>query len=267
MDNPLSLKEIQAKELEILVKFDEICSNNNLSYSLAWGAMIGAVRHRGFIPWDDDIDVIMPRKDLIKFKNIFLGMNNSNLTLLDNHSEGYYYPFPKLCDNRTVAKMADNKTVHGIWMDIFPVDNLPESKLEMKILHFGAIICKALIISFTTDFKHAGKNRKNTLKKFLNFVGSVIGKRRVAVFLDKWVQHYDNRDGSRISAISWQTSFKGNLNSNVFNNMIRVPFEGKRFPIINDYKKFMTEIYGDYMQLPPKEKRQTHHLEAYNKVD
>nr|MCR5207201.1 LicD family protein [Eubacterium sp.] len=118
----LSLEEVKKTELEILIRFDEICKNNNIEYSLAYGTMLGAVRHNGFIPWDDDIDVFVKRSDYEKL--LGLRYDDGRFEIKSHrYSNNYYYPFAKMIDKNTdldVSWRLDKDM--GVFIDIFPLD-------------------------------------------------------------------------------------------------------------------------------------------------
>ena len=125
------LKKVQKEELDILVFFDAFCRQHNLRYSLAYGSLLGAVRHKGFIPWDDDIDVIMPREDYELLIRLFDDKTN-RFFLQSHYSEAhYYYPFAKIRKNGTVFRekfLEDKQINHGFYIDVFPADKVRDKK-------------------------------------------------------------------------------------------------------------------------------------------
>lgn len=261
----LNSKEIQNIELEILKAFDLLCKKYNLYYSLAYGTMIGAVRHSGFIPWDDDVDVMMPRTDYDKLIEIVRNDEEirKKYVLLHDGQKGYHYPFYKLCDARTVAKADDNITKHGIWIDIFPVDSVYADEERTKKLHKQFRLMKNTVLSYTTDFHAKHKNWKFIPKSFLSVVAHIYG-------IDKLVNKIEQkarikRSDNKVAVLTWQSSTAGNMEKNDFYNSVLMSFEDAQFPIIKGYDAYLRGIYGDYMKIPPEKDRKTHMLKAYYK--
>lgn len=259
----LSSKEIQDIELEILMAFDWLCKKYNLYYSLAYGTMIGAVRHSGFIPWDDDVDVMMPRIDYDKLIDIVRNDKEirKKYVLLHNAQKGYHYPFYKLCDARTVAKADDNITKHGVWIDIFPVDSVYEDEKHTKRLHKQFRLMKNTVLSYTTDFHAKHKNWKFIPKFFLSIVAHVYGIDRLVAKIEKKARV--ERSKNKMSVLTWQSSTAGNMDD--FYHSVMMSFEGTQFPVIKEYDAYLRGIYGDYMKIPPEKDRKTHMLRVYYK--
>ena len=128
MEENLKLEEMKKVEIEILKKIDEVCSENNIVYSLAGGSAIGAVRHKGFIPWDDDIDIMMLREDYDKLQNVMNDKDYKGIKLLSiNNDENFPYPYMKAVSLNTTGKEIgiDKIKDYGVFIDIFPVDKVP----------------------------------------------------------------------------------------------------------------------------------------------
>ena len=128
--------EIKSIELEILKEFNAFCQKNNLRYNLAGGTLLGAIRHKGFIPWDDDIDVCMPRPDFCRLISEYKG-EDSKLKLVYRGIDGYDAPFAKIIRTDTFVKnrFSSRETDKHLWIDIFPVDGLPENIEEVKKIY------------------------------------------------------------------------------------------------------------------------------------
>ena len=262
----LSAKEVKKIALNILVKFAEYCEKNNLTYVLAGGTLLGAIRHKGFIPWDDDIDVMMPRDDFEKFnrlvKNAKLG---DNIGVLQQDSSNYYYPFTKLYDDRTIAKMDDNNSVHGVWIDIFPADNIPADVSQTKKLFRKSRFWRATIISMNTDLKNSRGYIKNIAKVALKVLSNMVGKKRVLKLATANAMTKSNENSEFIGGVLWGYGVKEKLKKEEFINTTSVVFEGYEFKAPVGWDKYLTGLYGNYMELPPVDKRQTHHITAYYK--
>lgn len=262
----LDSKEIQEIEFKILKMFDMLCKKYNLYYSLAYGTIIGAIRHKGFIPWDDDVDVMMPRSDYDKLIEIVKNEKDGiskNYVLLHDGLEGYFYPFYKICDARTIAKAEDNVTKHGIWIDVFPVDSIFDDEKKTKNLHKQFRFMKNTVLSYTTDFSAKHKNWKFIPKFFLSVVAHIWGIDNLVATIER--QAKIERSKNRVSVLTWQSSLEGNMNKEDFYNSILVDFGDSKFPVISSYDSYLKGIYGEYMKIPPENQRKTHMLKAYYK--
>ena len=193
MKNKISREECRKIQMNILLVLDDICKRNDLNYYLGYGSMLGAVRHKGYIPWDDDIDICLFREDYDKLIKILKEQQEINwLDIVDSSVGEYYYPFAKATDNRTIAKMEDNITPHGIWVDIFPIDNVPNSKYRSKIYIYNCYLLRAMTIAMTTDFSEVKNVKKLKYKKFLNCIANIIGKNRICKYYEKKCKKYIN---------------------------------------------------------------------------
>ena len=134
----LSLREIQLAELEVLLRFDEICKNNNYKYFLSCGTLLGAIRHKGFIPWDDDVDVMMPREDFQKFCAWIIANPQKDLEFCSRaNTPNYVYGIPRLSDKRYryISNKTNMKNIEiGAFIDIYPIDSFGSSLEYAKVL-------------------------------------------------------------------------------------------------------------------------------------
>ena len=263
----LTIEEVKQTELDILNAINQICSDNKIEFYLCGGTMLGAIRHKGFIPWDDDIDIFLERKEYEKLIAIIKEKKEySWLEILDDTNDNYYYPFAKAVDNRTIAKMDDNKTEHGIWVDIFPIDNLPDnSKKRIKLIK-KCYFYRALIISMTTDFNMNKKDNKIFIKKFLNLYTSIVGKNRVYNRYKKIINKSLNYNDSKYVACLCPTYGINEIfeREKLFEKE-KYLFEGQYYNGTKNYDMYLKSFYGDYMTLPPENKRYMHEITAWRK--
>src|SRR5690554_3002324 len=151
----INLNKLQEIELEVLEYFNELCITNDLSFSLGYGTLLGAVRHQGFIPWDDDIDVIMPRPDFEKLLELLKYERLSpefSYGFLDNSN--YVYPYLKIYYKNSVVverKLETKFTQTPIWIDVFPIDGIPKNKIKAKLYFSLSILIRNLL--YTTIVK------------------------------------------------------------------------------------------------------------------
>ena len=262
----LTLDEIKDVELDLLVKFDMFCKKNNLRYSLTYGTLLGAIRHKDFIPWDDDVDVMMPRED---YQRLFVLLEqgekiDDDISFLTSKSEGYYYHFNKIYNNKTIAKMDNNSTVHGIWLDIFPLDNTPSSKILAKCFHVKARLLRNMIIAATTDFTDRN-NKRYRIKRVLCGISKIIGIQRISDYLNKYVQRYNKKNTKLVSIVHGQYSIDADKERRLYFETEKRIFRGKFFNVSIGWDAILTGMYGNYMVIPDRDKQITHFLKAYYK--
>ena len=263
----MTLKEIRECSLDILIFIDKVCKEQNLKYYLAAGTLLGAIRHKGFIPWDDDIDIMMPREDYEKLIQIF--PKNTKYDFLTFHNTpNIPYAFGKIIDSRTIKNepLRRKYQVIGVDIDVFPIDNYPDNLEEAKVWcnKIKKVQHKiASIISECTKRNHIVHTFIISLyfsfNYFLDFIG-ITSVRKCILKLDSLANKYNNISTNYcgIAAIAAYGIKKRNRKI-IFSESIEADFEGHKFPIPIGYDEYLTDYYGDYMKLPPIEKRKTHH--------
>ena len=254
----MTFEEVKKVELEILSKVADFCEKNNLRYFLAYGTLIGAVRHGGFIPWDDDIDIWMPRKDYNLFLKDFNREDNRYLAV-SPYDDIACHSMTKVIDTKTVKMETGIKYKNGnlgVDVDIFPIDGEPQSdkdfskwykKLYRQYQNYYYLIC---------DPK-AGKR---------NFVFSLLvrlsGKKKSDFIKKAEVLHemYPYEKSRFVGAVeTMHNSPKNRFKKEWFEESITINFENCRFKIPICYDEILKQMYGDYMTLPPEDKQVTHH--------
>lgn len=257
-------KKIQQYELEILLEFDRVAKKNNLKYMLVGGTLLGAIRHKGFIPWDDDIDIGMPRKDYELFKKIWKKEINTKKFFfqdMDNtNNYGMIFGKLKMKDTLLVEKTNNiKKEEQAFWIDIFPFDkvttDLKKAKKELikgymyKIIYY--LKCGNTLIEHTFFRKLAA-----VLLKFLSLF---ISKSRCKKQLNTLYHKYDYLDNYNLISYGGTYIFKEIVDIDYYQDLIEGEFENKKFYIPKKYDKYLKNLYGDYMKLPPKDKQFSHH--------
>lgn len=264
----LTLHDIQFQSLEILKKVHDFCLTNGIRYSLAYGTLIGAIRHKGFIPWDDDIDIIMPRPDYDRFCSTF---QVEGLSLLSEKNSDYYLNYCRVFDtvhtgSTTLLPIAKDYT-GGVWIDVFPADGVSDDKEEfvhnvnvikknwMLQLRYRYSLATLRDIARTCSFKDflillaiklSGQGRKQ-----LDRNNDIIRRNAVRLTFGStshWSQLAVLDDGARNYQLLED-----------FEETIDAPFEGHTFKIMKGYDRVLRNIYGDYFQLPPENQRQPKH--------
>ena len=268
--NTNSLKEMSEEEsrqiqMNILVEISHICKRNNIKYSLAYGSLLGAVRHKGFIPWDDDIDIVIIRDDYEKLLDAVKNNHDCEwLKIIDgSNSDNYYYPFAKAVDDRTIAIQDDNKTEQSIWVDIFPLDYVPEDKRECDSFLKKNLLLRNLIIAMTTNFSNPFHVEKFVVKFIMNLFAIVVGKKRIYTYTEKLNKKYYVNKSNYVACLSSAYIKKERMQKKLMEDVEEIPFENKFFLATKEWDFYLRNFYGDYMQLPPLKKRKTHHIKAF----
>lgn len=265
----LSLKEIQTAELEILTEFDRAARKYGLKYTLCAGTLIGAVRHQGFIPWDDDIDVMMPRPDYEKL--IRLNRKKKlwdDRLLLKSFEDGTLdSPYAKLFDTDISIREEnyDQKDVRNLWIDIFPMDGLPDDEKKIKRHYrYALTLCKINVASVVKNGYGSSKAVIVIKDILLKPLAKLVGRRRIAKLQRKLALKYSYSHAPKCGMVTWAYDGPGQaMPREEFEKMIEMPFEGRSFSVTSLWDENLTGIFGDYMTLPPEEERITHDLEAY----
>ena len=253
------MEEYKSVVLEVLVSIDRICRENGLTYMLMYGTLIGAVRHSGFIPWDDDIDIAMPREDYYKLADIIAKQETGlNFLTIDNCPDTIY-PYGKICDTRTVIKEKNFKQVsgYGAFVDVFPLDYMPDDQAEREKYCRD---CRKLIIWIThssrTGYEHSG-NLKTDLSRALAFcAGKAMNTQRLIRKLDDKLKRFDQEHGkTAYMGIPWGYYADKLYPASLLEELTELEFEGHHFFAPKEYDKVLRMRYGDYMKLPPENER------------
>lgn len=260
----LNLKEIKNVELNILLNFDQFCKNNSLRYYLSGGTLLGAIRHKGFIPWDDDIDVCMPRPDYEKFVRLF--KNDNNLELITNKLDNFSLPFAKIVDRNTFIenKYSNDEHQNALWIDIFPVDGLPDEIKEVEKIYKECNFYRT-ILGLNSARLGVGKTVfRRYIKYILKPFAKLYGKKRCVNNIELLAFKNLYTESKYVGAVTWGLYGIGErMLKSEFEKVVEVEFEGYKFPTFSCWDSYLNGLYNDYMSLPPLEKRKTHDMIAY----
>ncbi|MBE6732995.1 MAG: LicD family protein [Ruminococcaceae bacterium] len=253
-------QKLKSVELEILKYFIDICEKENIQYFLIGGTALGAVRHKGFIPWDDDIDVGMPRADYEKFISV-AQKYLPEYYFLQNFYTDQNYPnnFSKIRDSRTAFIETSCRNIdmnHGVYIDIFPLDGYPATKLPSKIFDFKKkLINSRISMVFET---YQAKSLKSKIALFLLKI--VYPNYRTAVrSRETLYKKYNYSDSRYVVNHGGAWGRKEIVLKSYFGNGALGEFENLKVIIPENYDQYLKNVYGDYMTLPPKENRKGHH--------
>lgn len=252
----LTLIDIKENTCKILRHFAQFCQTNNIRFYLSNGTLLGAIKYNGFIPWDDDIDVFIPRCDYDRFIETY--QDNHCYKLFSRERDPKYrYTFAKLCDMDTlkVETDIDNGVQLGIGIDVFPLDScsehilLPRVQKKIKRYQVGCILSK-----FTSS------NGKPLYKRFIILCCRVIGYDFFHRGLEKVINNEIALGNQFSGCLMWPIYGKREIiPSHVFSDIIEVDFEGAKYPAPIGYDLYLRSLYGDYKKDPPLEKQKTHH--------
>ena len=266
----VDIEKLHGVLFEMLEEVDRICSKNGIKYSLFAGSALGAVRHGGFIPWDDDLDIVMLRPDYEKFLKL-TGYNpikpNLETRLYDFCTNKNIYPFAKVIDNKTVVyeKGKSKKNISGIWIDIFPLDGFPENVNKAKKLFNKYLTLRNFQDLATTKPFYANQNLFKKIIKTL-FVAPIVrlyDVKKICRKMDLLAQSYSYEDSNLVSDVTWGDNIESYIKKSELEPAITVEFEKHLFKAPCGWNEYLTRLYGDYMQLPPENERITHGFVAY----
>lgn len=264
----MELAEIQRCELDMLKHFIKVCDRYHLRYYLAGGTLLGAIRHKGFIPWDDDIDVLMPRSDYDKLQKLAPEINTERFFLASNELGNLNYPFSKLFDKETLIQKTYDKDEYEqhLWIDIFPLDGLPSDKQKItKIYKKSLYYRKQLNIQRSQDGEAKSRFKKILKPIIKRVLLSCVGITRAVEKIDCLAKEQDFEKCEKIGGIVWGYGPQECMTKAEYLPVVKVQFEDLEVNAPGCWKKYLTALYGDYMQLPPPEKRVTHDMNAWIK--
>ena len=252
------INELRALQMRILDYVHHYCMDHGLRYFLSCGTLIGAVRHGGYIPWDDDIDIYMPRADYDELLQSFQDETGRYRILAPGITHPYYYTFAKVVDTRT--RMVERETQGyeiGVYMDIFPVDYVTDHLQErervfrLKRLLFKIRRCKI-----------SHQNPLHSRLAYWCYRCLPVTVKQLDRLIDR-VIHVGEPTHTVCNMTEAGPGIKGCLPAEDVVSMVDIGFEGRTYKTMVGYRDYLSRTYGDYMQLPPEDQRVTHQFEAY----
>lgn len=256
----LTSTEIQGYCLKLLEYFDLYAKTHNITYYMAGGTLLGAVRHQGFIPWDDDVDLMVPRKDYELLIQSFDGNGRYEVISCETNDR-YCTPFARIWDKETrLAWHITSEVEIGVFIDIFPIDGFPPNELISKMYVHYLKLCRTKCNSAArTNFRPGEKY--TALKRPLKYVW-----RKSANYYAKKLNNIAMRyrfEDSKYVGVTTTTAHiyrERNVKDEIFGETIYLPFEHLSLPAPSGYDMYLRHLYGDYMQLPQEEQRVTEHM-------
>lgn len=263
--NDLQLAKLHKVQLEIAMEVKKICEKHKIKYFLIAGTLLGAVRHKGFIPWDDDLDIGMLRKDYKRFLKIAIKDLNEKYYLETwERSSGYGLPFAKIRKNGTKYIEKNSKGVNchpGIFIDIFPFDHVPDNRMQ-RFMHenslklYQYIILELCNYNLSFDFKGIEGLSYRLLKKSVKGLNIEKMKEKYEAISQK----YNKNQTEHVVATGGSYGYKKETIKFAWVSQLdELEFEGQLFKVPKGYKEYLTYFYDDFMTAPPKSKRYNRH--------
>ena len=258
----LNLEQLKKVEFNILLEIDRFCREHGIRYSLAGGTLLGAVRHKGFIPWDDDIDICMTRDQYDRFISLFSQETGRYRVITYKNNPQYKYLFAKVVDTHTKLVEDHNFPVDGmgVFVDIFPIDVLGDTREEaaqiLKKVKLKRFLCVA------ASWKHFYINHNRSVFRQLPRLAFFLISRGINVSkMNAWIDAQFPFDESKAywGCVCGSYEEREIMEREVFTHYMELEFEGHQFMVFQEYDTYLRCLYHDYMKLPPKEKQIAHH--------
>lgn len=253
--NEINLEELKALQLKMLLHVDSFCKKNNIKYTLTYGTLLGAVRHKGYIPWDDDIDIAMPRSDYNRFISLYNGSHPDYKVISHINCTNYGLPFAKVHNSKTIMhEYMYKQDCFGVYIDLFPIDGIRSLKQIDIVLKWKKYLnAKKAVL---------GRNRSVT-KNCIIALGKIAlcftSVKRIVKKIVNVSAQFSFEECEKCCVLYSSNAYREIIQKSIFDEMIEVEFEGYKFPVPKDYKRYLTSLFGNYMELPPIEERISHH--------
>lgn len=266
---PIPTQELRKIQIDILNHFVAFCNKNKLKYWIDYGTLLGAIRHKGYIPWDDDIDVSMLREDYDKLIHLYDNTNEARYKFLCPENDKLYsYPFGKVVDTNTILyEMGQNGIKLGVYIDVFVFDDAPKDNKDLKRMfkirdYYGYL--RRLQLS-TADAPFSFKRAIVLMEKKLL---KVVPRHYFNAKIARNARKYKGIGSGKVCDFSCPYPYSYSnwiVEKSIFQDFCEVEFEGKQYKAPKEYHKWLSIQYGDYMKIPPEGERIHHDIKAYYK--
>ncbi|MBQ3366839.1 MAG: LicD family protein [Acidaminococcaceae bacterium] len=260
----LSLDEIHDSLREMLQKINSVCDKHGIIYFLSGGTAIGAIREKGFIPWDDDLDIMLPRRHYEKLITILEQEKGGFFKVYSLRDHSWNRPYSCLVDERTIGKHELVDYSHlGVTLDIFPMDGLPSSPSRARN-YYRLLRLKYALYYSALKVSYGPQEKLIFLKKLIAVVTKKIGAHPICMHIDNTAKKcsYDKSEYVGCSVLIHFME-KERFKKEWFEKQLFVPFEGEKYPVMNGYDEYLTTLYGNYMKRPEQEGNPDHHTKYY----
>jgi len=257
----IGLEELKHIQLDILTVIDGFCRNNDIKYSLGCGSMLGAARHKGYIPWDDDIDIYLLRDEYEKLIKTFPDkFENVKLASLQR-DEKWDRAYSKAYDCRTEMQDAGNKYRIGVGIDVYPIDTIPQNREEwLKYDKRRRKYQRLYELKTSMIFRKGRPWWKYLFLPFTKLFLAPVSVRQMAQFLERYSMKYRGLDSPFVFECCQGIFQKRPFKRSALENVTDMPFEDRIIYGMRDYDEYLSNAYGDWRKLPPVEKRVVHHI-------
>lgn len=253
------LRQLQMTQLEMLVEVDRICKKCNIHYNIIAGTLLGAIRHGGYIPWDDDADVALLRPEYEKFRKACKTELDTTRFIFQDHrnTKGYRWGYGKLRRKNTLFLREYQEHMpymQGVFIDIFPLDGVPDNYFLRSLKNFECFCVRKILWS------KVGKiAEKNPCKKQVYRLLDKIPEKEVFKYYHDMIRKANRKKTRMVRILMFPTpNDEWGYYRNWYERSVDTVFEGKVFQGIRDYDSYLSFKFGDYMELPPAEKRKVH---------
>jgi lipopolysaccharide cholinephosphotransferase len=257
LDND-ELRKLQLTELELLIEFDRVCRKNHIRYTLTGGTLLGAVRHGGFIPWDDDADVSMLRVEYEKFRKACETDLGDSYYFQDmKNTHGYRWGYGKLRKRNTLFLREHQEHMpyeQGVFIDVFPRDGVPDNAMERKLHKFQCFCVRKTLWSEVGKVAHD----KWHMRAWFRFLSWLAGNRIFGIY-DRLVEKSNRKKTKLVRNLTFPVpGGRDGYLREWYDESTELEFEGHRFMVNKAYRKWLEQEFGDYLTLPSVEKRKVH---------
>lgn len=259
----MSMDEVKKVQFEMLQYAKKICDENDIKYYLAYGTLLGAVRHKGFIPWDDDIDISLMRSEYERFIKAVENDHHKYIRIVHmKNSKNYFGPYAMLVDTRTMINHFTLKEYLidglGVYIDVFPLDQFDDLELLKSMLkkshQLKALNNLTMVKTFAND-KGVKKIAKMVVAPFAN----LIGHKALCEKTEKLAEAAKKENGKYVVDLMWDPQMRWCIPVEAYADTVQLEFEGETFSAPKEYDLVLRTGYGNYMQFPPEEERVTGH--------
>ena len=263
----MSLAEIHKAEAEMLKWLANICENNNIPLCLSGGTVLGAIRHKGFIPWDDDIDLMLPRQEYDRLILLLEQLNDNRYSIVSMRDGISTFSYAKLIDKEIVLEQEEDtyEVTSNLWIDIFPVDGLQEDTNKVKGSYRHTKFLRMGLRVASSRNMDAGSKLKRFVKPLVILPAKIVGAHTWVKKLDRYCRKIEFGSTNNVGVLCAGYGYKECMPYDEWIKYTKVEFEGEFYWVPGCWEYYLRSLYGDYMKLPPEDKRHTHDLKAYRR--
>lgn len=264
----ITLRELQQVSLDLLLEFDSICKSHQIEYMLCGGTMLGAARHAGFIPWDDDVDVMMLRSEYEKLLAISKSITskNQNRQLISSRDKTFARDYSRYITKEYGKTEKDISSKDSPWVgiDIFPIDEIPDDQDKFLQQLKDRIFWREVFVACSSTFNAGGTFLKRMARNLFRPLAFLIGRFNAAYHSEEICRRYEGCDEQDIAIVCGMYGERERWPKKDLTPLEVLSFEGHDFPVPHNYARYLSGIYGkDFMSLPPIEIRKRPHIKAW----